>query len=455
MFYTDPRLGSFFTLAIISIIRNTSSMFAYDTTCAVVLVVSYLGLAAIFSRSRWSFILLCFGLLTNYWFSYAQSGFLGKILGYPSTLVVLGLFLVSKRPFSLAQLIMLSIITATAASMHFAMATAGFLLIGGSVFLLLSYLYSSGNRQSPLGASFNLDNLLILIFLVLITIIATGSLVTPSGLRHIPNPIGWTWSSIFPSLFDLGRFGINISPISSFMKLYMVIIYVLINVYFLIFALKKEDLASASLLASPFILLITLFIKQVYWIPQLMGIFYTWFLCGGTRLVDSTLSDNEFYSVLQNITTLVKRSVECRMPAPFIPLSLLILFILAIGMHVPCLMGDIERYAGKKINTSLLFSQHDMQQLANFAHNKKITVSINRGILILPLLVEIDKTYPDALQFSNSAWKAAINGYRDWENPHQVKTPYYIISTTKKAPSQCKVQLETKQYRTLRCAKEF
>ncbi len=427
MFYTDPRFGSFFTLAIISLIQNVSGMFAYDMTCALVLIFSYLGLAAIFARSRWGFILLSLGLLTTHWFSYAQSGYLGKILGFPSTLLVLGLFLTLQRPISLYQVIVLTLLAVAAASMHFAMATAGFLLAGGGIFLLLNYIYSENKLFK--------ENLAVLVFLILIIILATGSIFAPVSLRHIPNPVAWTWKAIFPALFDLEKLGMSRTHLSNNILIGLVVTYHLISIYFIVIALRKRELGSVSLLITPFILLNLLFVTHVYWIPQLVGVFYAWFLCGSIRLVDDVLLGS------------TKKT--------FSKYSILVCFIAVILFHLPRLLGDINRYAGSNVQNSSLFTQREMDELTHFAQNKSIIVSINGGINTLPLLVEIGKKYPDSLQFTDATWKAILGGYRDWAPQPLKTTPYYIISTNQAIPSYCQVKLFTRQYNVLKCSSKL
>jgi hypothetical protein len=297
-------------------------------------------------------------------------------------------------------------------------------LAGGLIFLLLNYLHASNQYLK--------DNLITLVFLSLMPIIAMGLLMTPASLRHIPNPIAWTWSNIFPSLFDLERWGFSLSHLPHNVLLMMLILCASISVYFLIIALRKKDLVSATLLTLPFILLGSLFIKHVYWIPQLIGLFYTWFLCAGIRLVEDAFQ------------TTNRRT-----------LAIIILYCFVITLHIPRFIEDMIRYSSTHINTSLLFREKDMTLLANFAQHKKVTVSIDRGILILPLLVEIGKNSPDSLQFSKPAWKAIIGGYRHWPAQPLIKTPYYLISSMNPIPSDCKVQLSTPQYHLLKCSKQL
>src|ERR1041385_8756395 len=69
-FHTDPRFGAYFTLAVISLLRGESGMFAYDNATAVVLLAGYVAIAAVLARSPRGFALLLVGLLTCHWFEY-------------------------------------------------------------------------------------------------------------------------------------------------------------------------------------------------------------------------------------------------------------------------------------------------------------------------------------------------------------------------------------------------
>src|SRR5688572_2923061 len=95
---SDPRFGAFAIVALIAMIRGFSGAFAYDPASAVVLTVSILGVAALFSRGRISLLLLVAGLLSSHWFDYTRSGFFGKALGYPAAFYVAGLFMLAPAP---------------------------------------------------------------------------------------------------------------------------------------------------------------------------------------------------------------------------------------------------------------------------------------------------------------------------------------------------------------------
>lgn len=419
--WNDPRFGSFFTLAIIALLKNNSAMFSYDTASAIVLIISYLGLSAVFSRSFLTFSLLCLGLLTNYWFDYAQSGYLGKTLGYSSVLFVLGLFLVTKRPFSSKQIMALTTLTAMLAGMYPVVGSACFLLSIGGVFVLLNIF----NKDLK-------ENFLVLCFLLGETMVATGTLIKPIHLAGVYNET-FSWQSLLPPLFDLERLGMHFSQFSNTVLLCLVIVFNIIALFFLIVALRKKEYISASLLTAPYILLSIFGFKEYYWvISQIVGIFYTCFLCASIRLIDTS-----FLSIKQ------------RPNAKYFYIFF-ILYLLSVFLHIPRLYGAIERYAGSDRSTQLLFSQKEMNTLTNFSEGKKITIDVNSPMFAIPLLVEIGRKSPNSLQWSEKGWKAIV-GYQPWSLPPLQATPYQLILNTEPVPTNCKVNYRTRQYCLLEC----
>lgn len=425
MFKDDIRFGSFFTIAIISSLFHESGFFSFDITCAIALCAAYMGIAALFTRSRLTFTLLTLGLLTNSWLDYAGSGFLGKILGYSSFFFVLGLFLTTKRPFSLPQITVLLITVLMTSIMHFALATTCFIFVIAGLFLLFQRLTRENTLQK--------DDILLWLLMLGLSIASTGIFALPSTVKQhlLTKVFDIPLENLLIALFDVDGIFLKFSHLSVNTLIMMALLFNAIILFFLIIAIKQRKPASIALLLAPYLFLMGIVLDKQYWIGlQLISLFYTWFLCGAILLIDSNKQNKHLFY------------------------GLLTLFILAIALHMPRFLGIVQRYAGQERLINQTFIKKEMQALAHATQHKIVTVDMNNIMFVLPLVIEISDEPNQFLQLTEPAWNAVV-GYRQWPAIPLKPTPYKIILKTDSVPDKCTIQQTTQQYYLLACPSSF
>lgn len=91
-------------------VRGTSSLFSYDWASGIILAAALLGFGGVFASGSLTFVLLVCGAATCNWLANARSGYFGRSIAYPGTILVAGLFLLAadrltwKRVAALAAL---------------------------------------------------------------------------------------------------------------------------------------------------------------------------------------------------------------------------------------------------------------------------------------------------------------------------------------------------------------
>lgn len=409
MFRFDPRFGSFFTLAIIAVLRDMSGMFSYDSACAIVLVIGYMGVAAIYARTPRTFILLLLGLLTSAWFDYSRMGFFGKILSYPGILCLVGWFLfAAKKTFTPLQIGLLALFTCGLSIMHSGIVVALFLALIGGIYLLLQ------GREKGLT-----EQWVVLLLLIGIAIAATGILSRPLVHNAL---LQSSWRDLLPFLFDLDGLGKGVRFIAFW-------IILVINAGFLLLAIIQRNFQALSLMAGSFLLLLGLMIAGAHWqASQLIGIFYPISLCAGVLLLDDATKE--------------KRSF------------LLISWMLgiSIALHVPNILRPIKNYASFKVKPTFQFSKVELDALANQIGAQPVIVrDITDPHLAIPILVELGRRNLK-LQWTPASWKTIL-AYRPWEIPPvDYSIPLYLQTLdTPFSSDSCVIKLKTAQYQLLYC----
>ncbi|OAI47370.1 hypothetical protein AYO45_05785 [Gammaproteobacteria bacterium SCGC AG-212-F23] len=418
MFHDDPRAGSYFTLALIAKLRGLSSMFAYDPSCAIILSAGILGVAGIYARSSLTFFLLLVGLSFSHWFDYSRSGYLAKILAYPSALVCLGLFLQAPRPFLTKTLVPLFFLVAATTIMHSFLSTALVLIVIGGLFLLISCL-----RKKNIT-----DDTLTLLLLVSTAIVITGVLARPQNLSGIGN-INTHWSALLPQLLDLEFLidGPHLSHLGRARLLFAFEFMTLSAIFYLIVAIKNKIDFAITFISAAIILLLFFILKKSYWPAyQMTGVFYPWFLCSAAILLDQTKAKTKlFYAIL-------------------------ITLIISILLHLPRFIGAIHHYAGKNITHSLQFLQNDFLKLTETIGNQSVQIDVPDHQYAIPLLVELGRKNIH-WQWTSKSWKEVL-GYRDWPAPTYKTRATWLIRLKPAANNKrCKLVVDTRQYQLLSC----
>ncbi|MBM3983467.1 MAG: hypothetical protein FJ304_25000 [Planctomycetes bacterium] len=131
--------------------RGTTSLFSYDWASGVILAAALLGFGGVFASSPLTFALLVLGAGTSNWLANARSGFFGRSLAYPGTILVAGLFLIATERFTRARVAVLAALGSAAAfalAPVFAAVALG--LVAGSYLGALAVVYLL-NRVAPPG----------------------------------------------------------------------------------------------------------------------------------------------------------------------------------------------------------------------------------------------------------------------------------------------------------------
>lgn len=434
MFQHDPRFGSLFILGIISTLQGYSGMFGYDSACAVVLISGFLAVSAIFARSPFTFALLIFGLFTSMWYDYSRSGYFGKILGYPASLLCVGLFFQAARPFTpIAIAILVALVSATT-TMHSGLSTILFLVVLAGTFLVVHFVYTKRTYPKTNLLSMKDD------FVVFISLI--GVAVATMGILARPNHTGvaslkGTWYSLLPRLFDLENLtdAPRYSHLGADVLFIGFVISVLIAITFLIVSIKKRDAIATSLIAGPFLLLLMLIAKDQKWSAyQLIGTFYPFFLCAAIRIMD------DFSSNIKENKIIFK--------------TMFILLLVAISIHLPRVMGALHHYASSHTPREFQFSKVEIDKLVDLMGSTKTTINITNPQKAIVLLVELGRRQNLSLHWTPAAWKTIV-GYRpSWVIPKLDNTSRYWIDAndaTLPIRKNCKVMYTTTQYRLFDC----
>jgi hypothetical protein len=161
-----------------------------------VLTVASLGVSAVFGRTRALFVVLAVALFVSVWFDYSRLGYLGKIVGFPATLLVVGLFfkfcrLISiKKEFPLAALGALAAIVICTVIMFNAQLTALALAAFGLLFLFLM-VRLIWDKRDTFAVHMAARSALILAALIGLAIISSGMIARPIYYGFIPMNVGW------------------------------------------------------------------------------------------------------------------------------------------------------------------------------------------------------------------------------------------------------------------------
>jgi hypothetical protein len=87
----EGRLGTYLFPAMTAFLSNRPALFSLDLTFSVMLTSGIIGAAALLTKRRLTFVLLAFGLSCSLWFALSRSGYLAKVVTYPTILYFVGL----------------------------------------------------------------------------------------------------------------------------------------------------------------------------------------------------------------------------------------------------------------------------------------------------------------------------------------------------------------------------
>ncbi len=88
VFTVHARMLPFSALATASVLLGTPTFFSYQALCAVALAAGILAVAATVTSRALLATAAMFALMSSYWFEYAYSGFLGKLIAFPAAIAI-------------------------------------------------------------------------------------------------------------------------------------------------------------------------------------------------------------------------------------------------------------------------------------------------------------------------------------------------------------------------------
>jgi hypothetical protein len=432
----DPRFGSHTFLALIALATGHSAMFAYDLTLTLVVVASMLAVAGTYARSMRTLWLLTAGLLVCHWFDYSRSGYLGKCLGYPSVLLVAGLYLrTAGRSMRVPELVGLVALAAAGSLMHSGLPLA--LLVGLVGVVHLCGVVWFGRRE---GGRFDFtgtrDQALGLALVLAAALLTAGTLARPLSTGY-PD---WNldWSYVFPRVADLESQGIMVSGLSSGWLSVLTVGLLGLGLAGMVVAVVYRVPAALALLVGPLGLLAVLYGLDARAVAfQLIGTFYPLGLCGLAILTDE---------LAMGASSSSPRSLPAARLAPVV----FALGLVAVAMHVPRFLGAAVRYGSSETTRTARFSERQMNELAEFIGRSTVDVDIpNSPQLNLTVLVELGRRGV-LLQWQPRSW-SQILAYQPWEHPSYASPGTFRLVAAGETPTPAQaVVFRTEQYLLLR-----
>jgi hypothetical protein len=172
--------------------RGTGALFSYDWTSGVILTAALLGLGGGFAPNALMLVLLVAGGATSNWLANARSGYFGRSIAYPGTILLASLFLTTVGRFTwprLGALAALGAVTGYALAPVFVAVALG--AVAGCYLgaLLVTY---------PLGRVLNSGTV-------------GGAERTPEGEEARP-PVSFRASVLGPALVALGVYALTAGP---------------------------------------------------------------------------------------------------------------------------------------------------------------------------------------------------------------------------------------------------
>ena len=440
VFQTDPRFGSFAFLGLVSLATGESGMFAYDLAAALVLAATVLAVTAVFARSPWTVLGLAAGLLTCHWFDYGRMGFFGKALGYPSTIMVVGLFLAAAaqpmRPWMLPGL---AALTAGAALMHSGLATALFVGLIGGTFLVVRALQAWRAASGQAGRDFS-EGAASLLWLAGIALLSSGILARPLVTTY-PN-FQVDWGYILPRLADLENQRIPFSGMLPGVLAGVAIVGLGLRLGVAVIAVRQRSAAAIALLVGPLLLVAVLRVLDARMVAfQLIGMIYPLGLGGMAILFDTLRQPAQ--PGKSGITSLGR-------PAWLI----LGAAVITLGLHGPRFAGAVSRYAGSTTPAEVCFSKGQLDRLAAAIGTATVDVDIDVRAdhamqMAIAVLVEFGRR-DLALQWQPGAWQLILS-YRGWPPPRYERPGVFRLIAAQDSPRSTEtIVVRTEQYLLLR-----
>jgi hypothetical protein len=271
----DGRLGSFLFLAMVGEVRHVDSVFAYDFACAIVWTCAVMVMIGIFATSARQAAALLVATMLSSWFDLGHNSFFAKMVGYPSSLMISGLFVFgASAPL---RRVCLVILCAAAAATHSGFATALIVGVIAGAYLLAEYFRT---RQ------FSLDDATIAATLCFVAALVTGAF-SRNYFGGFPD-WGLTWATIIPRALDV-QTQAAIPDTAIFVICTALAIILWLGL--IVVAIYTKNSLSVAFLSGPALLLLAfVVVGQRAAAFQLIGLIYPAIVAGTAMLGDGLLS---------------------------------------------------------------------------------------------------------------------------------------------------------------------
>ena len=406
----DTRFGTFLLLATASVVRNLSCTFSYDFFSAVGLCAGCLAIAGAFGRSYTGLLLTVAGLCVSSWYDLSRSGYLGKILAYPSaillvSLIVNGTQLQARRFAALAALTVGTCLLHTGLSVAFLCGLAGTGLYVRQIWmgtpLVVTALRSHDKR---LLKEIIHPQIVELAFVGFVCGIAWFLLTPWIELQHVPITNTWRW------LLCEGQDLIYLQPtIDSGMVLFRVLAPVILAQGSLaLMALSRRQFASAGLIASGFTTFFMFWcLKSRYPLMQSVGMFFPLAVVGSVRFFE-----------------------DCKDKPWFYRTAILALMLLMFGERVPRLSETMDVARGAAVPSFQRFSANTVNGICDTIGSRTVELRLWKTYRAEIMMVEMGRRGM-SFQLDAGTWRTLL-GYRGWTQPQG--TPQDFILALSELP---------------------
>jgi hypothetical protein len=438
-FTWDPRFGTFAALSLTSTLSGLPGLYSYDLLCALGLVVGILGIVGVFCRTAFLAIVLSIGLITCHCFDYGKTGYLGKLIDYPSIFIVVGLAFLTfrmpsaKRGFTLAVMTLLVI----AVSHMYAGPLLG-LFVGllGAVFVVGNFLSECAgapdvaDRRKLLLRS--RDELIFLALAVLLAVTASGIIARPLALVYSHYDL--TWSYVFARDTDMENQGVRLTHFTDAHLLELTWVMGGLWIIGLVVALRARCTEAVALIAGPMLLLCALYTVDAQAVAfQLIGTFYPLALIALVVICDRLK------------TTMAASSGH----QGFGLAALVSILLFAIGLHLPRFIGALERFEGHDTPPKYQFVKTELDGLQAVIGSTPTMIDVTEAPQF-PLALIVALGHQVKFQWSERAW-IFFSGCQPDVDPCSHRPPdlrptgYRIVEADKSIPPD-QIAFRTRQF---------
>jgi hypothetical protein len=386
---SEPRNGVIGFLALIGLIRQLPSIFAYDPASGTYLSSAVVGVAAVFARSWFAFTVLALGLSFSSWYDFSHLSYLGKATAYPATLFTLGLFLISRKMSDLRVVLIILILCAASALLLSGLWTGViFASLGGSAILMASFFEKSIDRNQTLK----------LAMCVFVSLLAGGFFVHPVNSYRLGHVDAYPAAYVASRSLDMEGWGAT-TGFQDMTLFAMIAASMLAAICAAWIAVLHRSANALALLITPAVIYVILLIFTVRTeLLQMTGLLYPAMLCG-LGLVVSELQDVRRWGLLL-IT------VGC--------------LIITAALRAPHAYRQARRYTSPEAITRS-YPKSEIDHIANVIGPQQTSLVDLGGKDSLLMLVELGRRGL-ALQWTAHTWELVVGDWRGWPLP-RYETP--------------------------------